>query len=139
MSDPEFPGWFNRHHEAQHERFDELARDFATIKQTLATGFDYLDRRLHLLLKATERLIEMSSTLAEQLAAAQADTNAKLDSIGTDVTEISADVDSLLAGMNTGDAVTQAMVDAAVGIQTRVTALKDALDAVNAKVPPTSP
>lgn len=81
----------------------------------------------------------MSGTLAEQLAAAQTETNAKLDSLGTDVSEISADVDRLLAGMTTGDAVTQDMVNAAVGIQTRVSALKDALDAVNAKVPPPAP
>lgn len=82
----------------------------------------------------------MSGTLSEQIAAAQADTNAKLDAIGTDVGEISADVDQLLAGMNPGDPVTQAMVDAAVGIQNRVSGIKDALDAVNAKVvPPVQP
>jgi len=121
MSAQNFPPWFNRHHQSVHERLDQI------------------DQRLHLLLHATERLIEMSGSLSEQLAAAQADTNAKLDAIGTDVSEISADVDHLLAGMNTGDAVTQSMVDAAVGIQTRVTALKDALDAVNAKVPPVVP
>lgn len=113
------------------ERIDVHAHvaGLAELAQLVVTGFKELKQEIH----------TMSGTLAEQLAAAQADTNAKLDSIGTDVTEISADVDSLLAGMNTGDAVTQAMVDAAVGIQTRVTALKDALDAVNAKVPPPAP
>lgn len=96
-------------------------------------------RLLHEILRNTERLITMSGSLADQLAAAQADTNAKLDAISTDVTEISADVDTLLAGMNTGEPITQAMVDAAVSIQNRVSGIKDALDAVNAKVPPSAP
>lgn len=77
----------------------------------------------------------MSGTLAEQLAAAQADTASKLDAIATDVTEISADVDKLLAGTTVGDVVTQAMVDAQTSIRDRVSAIRDALDVVNAKVP----
>lgn len=77
----------------------------------------------------------MSGTLAEQLAAAQADTASKLDAIATDVTEISADVDSLLAGMAPGTVITQAMVDAATSIRDRVSTIKDGLDVVNAKVP----
>lgn len=88
------------------------------------------------ILRKLERLTEMSQTLAEQLAAAQADTAAKLDGIATDVTEIGADVDNLLAGMTPGSQVTQAMVDAATSIRDRVTTIKDGLDAVNAKVDP---
>lgn len=87
----------------------------------------------------TERIIKMSGTLAEQLAAAQAETSAKLDTIGTDVTEIGADVDQLLAGMNPGDAVTQSMVDNATSIRDRMTALQSGLAAINAKVPPVTP
>ncbi len=89
------------------------------------------------ILHKLERIIEMSGTLAEQLAAAQAETSAKLDAIGTDVTEIGADVDALLAGMNPGDAVTQSMVDNATSIRDRMTAVQSGLAAINAKVPPT--
>lgn len=82
----------------------------------------------------------MSGNLAQSLATAQAETNAKLDSVATDVTEIGADVDTLLANMNPGDVVTQDMVDAAQAISARVGAVKDGLDAINAKVPaPTQP
>ena len=81
----------------------------------------------------------MSGTLAEQLAAAQAETNARLDAVGTDVTEIGADVDRLLAGLTPGGQVTQAMGDAATSIRDRVGAVKDGLDAINAKVPPPAP
>ena len=95
-----------------------------------------MGRRLDHIELMLQRLITMSTSLSEQLAAAQAETNAKLDAIGTDVTEIGADVDQLLAGMTTGDPVTQAMVDAATAIRDRVGAVKDGLDAINAKVPP---
>ena len=121
MTEHPLPGWFNRHHDSVHNRLD------------------HQDEMLRLVLHATERLLKMSGSLSDQLAAAQADTNAKLDAIGTDVSDISADVDTLLAGMTTGGAVTQEMVDAAVGIQNRVTALKESLDAVNSKVPPAAP
>lgn len=94
---------------------------------------------LRKILHNTERLITMSGTLAEQLAAAQAATAASLDAIATDVTEIGADVDSLLAQLQPGTAITQAMVDAATSISGRVGAVKDGLDAINAKVPPTPP
>lgn len=81
----------------------------------------------------------MSGTLAEQLAAAQAATTAALDAVATDVTEISADVDRLLAGMTTGTTITQQMVDDANSIATRVAGIKTSLDDVNAKggTPPT--
>lgn len=79
----------------------------------------------------------MSGTLAEQLAAAQAETSAALDAIAVDVTEIGADVDSLLAGMTPGTTITQEMVDAATSISSRVATIKSGLDAVNAKVPNT--
>ncbi|HXJ61878.1 MAG TPA: hypothetical protein VNU68_35005 [Verrucomicrobiae bacterium] len=85
------------------------------------------------ILATVKRIETMSGTLAEQLAAAQAETNAKLDAIGTDVTEISADVDRLLASMTPGTTITQEMVDAANSINTRVGAVKDGLDAINAK------
>lgn len=94
---------------------------------------------LRQILQNTERLITMSGTLAEQLAAAQAATQASLDAITVDVTEIGADVDQLLAGMTPGAVLTQEMVDAATSISTRVAAVKDGLDAVNAKVPPPAP
>ena len=82
----------------------------------------------------------MSGTsLSEQLTAAQAETNAKLDGLATDVTEISADVDTLLAGMKPGDVVTQEMVDAQTAIRDRVGTLKDGFDAINAKVPAAPP
>lgn len=87
----------------------------------------------------TKEIVTMSGTLAEQLAAAQADTASKLDAIATDVTEIGADVDSLLSQMQPGNQVTQEMVDAATSISTRVGAVKDGLDAVNAKVPNAPP
>lgn len=87
----------------------------------------------------TERLITMSGTLSEQLAAAQAATSAALDGIATDVTEIAADVDQLLQNTQTGDPVTQAMVDSMTSIRDRAVAAKDGLDAVNAKVPPVTP
>lgn len=90
-----------------------------------------LERIFHKL----ERIETMSGTLAEQLAAAQAATTASLDAISTDVTEISADVDRLLAGMTPGTTITQEMVDAANAIAARVTGIKTSLDDVNAKVP----
>lgn len=79
----------------------------------------------------------MSGSLKDQLAAAQAATQTKLDEIGVDVSEISADVDTLLAGMNPGDVITADMVSAAESIRDRVTGIKDSLDTVNAKVPNT--
>lgn len=94
---------------------------------------------LRQILTNTERLLTMSGTLAEQLAAAQAATAASLDAIATDVTEIGADVDQLLAGMQPGTTITQEMVDAATAISSRVGAVKDGLDAINAKVPPPAP
>lgn len=75
----------------------------------------------------------MSGTLAEQLAAAQAATTAALDAVATDVTEISADVDRLLAGMTPGTTITQQMVDDANSISTRVAGIKTSLDDVNTK------
>ena len=81
----------------------------------------------------------MSGTNAERLAAAQAETNAKLDAVAADVTEIGADVDRLLAGMTAGDPVTAEMVTAAESIRDRVGAVKDGLDAINVKVPPPGP
>ena len=89
------------------------------------------------ILTELQEIKTMSQTLAEQLAAAQAATAAQLDAISTDVTEIGADVDSLLAQLQPGTTITQEMVDAATSISTRVSAIKDGLDAVNAKVPPT--
>ena len=94
----------------------------------------YLDAQFDLL----KQEIRMSGTsLADQIAAANVETNAKLDAIATDVTEIGADVDTLLGGLTPGDQVTQAMVDAATSIRDRVSAVKDGLDAINAKVPAT--
>lgn len=94
---------------------------------------------LQQILANTQEIIVMSGTLADQLAAAQAATAASLDAISTDVTEIGADVDSLLATMTPGTTITQAMVDNATSISTRVSAVKDGLDVVNAKVPPVTP
>ncbi len=89
------------------------------------------------ILHKLERLIEMSGTLGEQLAQFQAETSTALDAVSTQMTEIAADVDALLAGQGAGDVVTQAMVDAQTAIRDRVTAARDALQAINAKVPPT--
>lgn len=91
------------------------------------------------ILRNTEELKQMSGSLSEQLAAAQAETSAALDGIATDVTEIAADVDQLLQNTQAGDPVTQAMVDAMTSIRDRAVAAKDGLDAVNAKVPPPTP
>lgn len=78
----------------------------------------------------------MSGSLADQLAAAQAETSAALDGIATDVAEIGADVDQLLQGAAPGTVLTQEMVDSMTAIRDRAVAAKSALDAVNAKVPP---
>lgn len=96
-----------------------------------------------LILKAFNELKQeiqkMSGTLAEQLAAAQAETNAALDGIATDVGEIAADVDQLLAGVQPGTTLTLDMVNAMTSIRDRAVAAKGGLDAVNAKVPPAPP
>ena len=94
---------------------------------------------LRQILHELKELKTMSATLADQLTQFQTETAASLDAISTDVTDISADVDSLLAGMTPGTTITQAMVDAQGSIRDRVAALKTALDAVNAKVPPVAP
>lgn len=92
---------------------------------------------LERIFRNTERLIQMSGTLAEQLAAAQAETSAALDAIAVDVTEIGADVDTLLAGMTPGTTITPELVAAGNAIRDRVAGIKSGLDAVNAKVPNT--
>lgn len=105
------------------------------VEAMFAPFIHLLERIFHKL----ERIETMSGTLAEQLAAAQAATTAALDAVATDVTEISADVDRLLAGMTTGTTITQQMVDDANSIATRVAGIKTSLDDVNAKggTPPT--
>ncbi len=90
-------------------------------------------------LRNTEELKQMSGTNAERVAAAQAETNAKLDALTTNMSEIGADVDSLLAGMNPGDQITPEMVAAAESIRDRVGAANDGLSEINAKVPPVAP
>lgn len=94
-------------------------------------------RLLCKIFRNTERIIEMSGTAQDQVNAAFADMNAKLDSIGTDVTNISGDVDALLAQLTPGSQITPEIVAAATALQARVSGLKDSLDAVDAKVPPT--
>lgn len=96
-----------------------------------------IDRKA--ILKALQELKTMSGTLAQQLTDFQAQTSASLDALTTDLTDISADVDQLLAGMNTGDVVSQAMVDQAGTIASRMAALKAAADVINARVPPATP
>lgn len=96
-----------------------------------------IDRKA--VLKALQELKTMSGTLAQQLTDFQTQTSASLDALTTDLTDISADVDQLLAGMNTGDVVSQAMVDQAGTIASRMAALKAAADAINARVPPATP
>lgn len=96
------------------------------------------DSGRHLLREILNKLKElkiMSESNSAQVAAAFAEINTTLDSIGTDVTNIAADVDGLLAGMTPGDPVTADMVSAATAIRDRVAAIKGSLDAVDAKVP----
>lgn len=99
----------------------------AELAALVIKGFNELRRDIH----------TMSSTLAEQLAAAQAETSAALDGIATDVSEIAADVDSLLAAAPVGSVLTQEAVDAMTAIRDRAVAAKAGLDAVNARVPAT--
>lgn len=100
-------------------------------------GLPESDRSLlHQILHELKELKIMSGTNSAAVNAAFADISTALDAIGTDVTNISADVDTLLAGMTPGDPVTQAMVDTANSLRDRVAAIKTGLDAVDAKVPP---
>lgn len=71
---------------------------------------------LHEILRNTERLIQMSGTLSEQLDAATA-------AIQADVAAVSAEVSKLLAGVTPGSTITQAQVDALTAIDASLKAI----------------
>lgn len=88
-----------------------------------------------------ERIETMSGTQGAQLTQLQTETAAALDAVTTQLTEISDDVDRLLAGQVPGDPVTDEMVAAQTSIRDRVTAARDAMQAINTKggEPPVTP
>lgn len=86
-----------------------------------------------------EELKVMSQTNQDQVLAILADINSNLDALSTDATEISADVDTLLAGAPAGSTITPEMIASLTSVRDRVASLKTNLDAVNAKVPPAAP
>lgn len=88
-----------------------------------------------------QELKTMSGTQGAQLTQLQAETAAALDAVTTQLTEISDDVDRLLAGQVPGDPVTPEMVAAQTAIRDRVTAARDAMQAINTKggEPPVTP
>lgn len=90
-----------------------------------------IDRRA--IINLLQELKTMSGTQGAQLTQLQAETVAALDAVTTQLTEISDDVDRLLAGQVPGDPVTPEMVAAQTAIRDRVTAARDAMQAINTK------
>lgn len=85
------------------------------------------------IVRLLQELKTMSGTQGAQLTQLQAETSAALDAVTTQLTEISDDVDRLLAGQVPGDPVTPEMVAAQTAIRDRVTAARDAMQAINTK------
>lgn len=84
----------------------------------------------------TERLIKMSETNQEQVLALLADMNTKLDGVVTEITEVGADVDSLIASMEAGNQITPEIIASLTMVRDRIATVADNAAAVNAKVPP---
>ena len=106
----------DRHHEDHHVH---LHVDFSGLEGIVAALVDR--SRLHHIVTLLEELKAMSGTLADQLTAALASISADVDTVSTEVTALLAQLSGQV-----GQPVTQAMVDAATGIDARLKAIPPA-------------
>lgn len=118
MTEIEFPGWFQRHHESVDQQLDRL------------------DQKLILVLQALERLIQMSTTTTNSLANLQ-DAVAKETSVDqsvlTLVTTLAAEIQ---AASPTGD---NPAIDAVVATMSANAAALSAAVAANTPAAPVTP
>ncbi len=75
--------------------------------------WEHIDRRFA---RLSEEIAQMSMSLSDQFDAAVTKVNADIDALTTEV-------QTLLAGMNPGDPLTQAQVDAVTAIAARLEAI----------------
>ncbi len=97
------------HPDTVQEVLDAIAHTHDHILKTVGDGFAALRTEIR----------HMSGTLTEQLDAATA-------AIRADVAAVAAEVATLLAGMNTGDQITQQQVDALTAIDASLKAIPPA-------------